>query len=173
MMLMKRKEYLKVVIILPGNVLITTPLLIFLFTRNTYSYEALKFNDPIFYLCIFLLLVGLWLTIWSVRTFYKKGGKGTPAPWRPVNNLIISGPYLYVRNPMLLGVFFLLLFESIFFKSNLFFIWFLIFFVGNIFYFKNFEEKELIKRFGSEYEEYKKNVPMIYPKFTPYKKNSF
>ena len=30
--------------------------------------------------------------------------------------------------------------------------------------------QELIERFGSEYEEYKKNVPMLYPKFTPYQK---
>ena len=54
---------------------------------------------------IFLAL-GLLLTIWSVRTFYTKGGEGTPGPWQPVSNLIICGPYRYVRNPMLLGVFF-------------------------------------------------------------------
>ena len=113
MMLMKRKEYLKVVIILPGNVLITIPFLILLFTKNTYSYELLMPNNLFFYLCIFCLLVGLWLVIWSVRTFYKKGGEGTPGPWRPVSNLVISGPYKYVRNPMLLGVFFLLLFGTL------------------------------------------------------------
>ena len=116
------------------------------------------------------LALGLLLTIWSVRTFFTKGGDGTPGPWRPVSNLIISGPYLYVRNPMLLGVFFLLLFESIFFTSVQLFFWFIVFFVGAIIYFKTFEEKELIKRFGIDYEDYKEKVPMFFPKFTPYYK---
>jgi len=34
-----------------------------------------------------------------------------------VSKLVISGPYRYLRNPMLMGVFFLLLFESIFFSA--------------------------------------------------------
>ena len=165
---MKRKEYLKVVLILPGNVLITIPLLIFLFTRKSYSYGLISFNNPFFYISVVFLVFGLWLAIWSVLTFYSKGGEGTPGPWRPVSNLVISGPYRYVRNPMLSGVFFLLLFESIFFSSMPIFFWFIVFFLVNIIYFKISEEKELIKRFGIDYENYKKNVPMLFPRFTPY-----
>jgi len=45
-----------------------------------------------------------------------------------------------------------------------------VFFVGNIIYFIFFEEKELIKRFGVDYEEYKNEVPMLFPKFSPYNK---
>ena len=168
---MKIKEYLKVIIILPGNVLITIPLLIFLLTRNSYSYRLVSPPNFLFYIAMFFLVLGLFLAIWSVRTFYIKGGDGTPGPWRPVSNLIISGPYRYVRNPMLLGVFFLLLFESIFFTSISLFYWFIIFFIGNIIYFKTFEEKELIKRFGSDYEDYSKKVSMFFPKFTPYNKD--
>ena len=116
---MKKIEYLKVVLILPGNVLITIPLLIFLFTRNSYSYYLASFQNFLFYVSMFFLALGLLLAIWSVRTFYTKGGEGTPAPWKPINNLIISGPYRYVRNPMILGVVNLLLFESAFFTSVL------------------------------------------------------
>ena len=86
-----------------------------------------------------------------------------------LKKLVIAGPYRYVRNPMLIGVFFLLLFESIFFSAIPIFYWFLVFFVSNIFYFKLVEEKDLIKRFGSDYEDYKSNVPMLYPKFSLYK----
>ena len=167
---MKRKEYLKVILILPGNVLITIPLLIFLFTRNSYSYDLVSSEKFLFYVSMFFLVLGLFLTIWSVLTFYTKGGNGTPGPWRPVSSLVISGPYRYVRNPMLSGVFFLLLFESIFFTSIPLFFWFIIFFVGNIIYFKNYEEKALIKRFGEEYEDYKNKVSMLIPKLTPYNK---
>ena len=167
----KRIEYFKVALILPGNVLISIPLLIYLFTRNTYFYELIGPSNYIFYISLFCLTIGLWLAIWSVRTFYTKGGDGTPGPWKPVNNLVISGPYQYVRNPMLLGVFFLLLFESLLFSSMPFFYWFLIFYIGNIIYFINFEEKDLMKRFGSDYEDYRNNVSMIFPRFSPYRKD--
>ena len=167
---MKRKEYLKVVLILPGNVLITIPFLIFLFSRNYYSFYLVGFDNFLFYVAMFFLALGLFLAIWSVRTFYTKGGDGTPGPWRPVSNLIISGPYRYVRNPMILGVVNLLLFETALFSSISFLLWVIVFFVGNIIYFIFFEEKELIKRFGVDYEEYKNEVPMLFPKFSPYNK---
>jgi|TARA_B100002003_G_C13843995_1_gene414071 protein-S-isoprenylcysteine O-methyltransferase Ste14 len=167
---MKIKEYLKVVLILPGNVLITIPLIIFLFTRYSYSYHLVSPHNLLFYIAMFFLALGLWLAIWSVRTFYTKGGEGTPGPWHPVSNLIISGPYRYVRNPMILGVVGLLLFESALFTSRPLLLWVIVFFVGNIVYFKIFEEKELIKRFGSDYEDYKNKVSMLFPKLTPYNK---
>ncbi len=166
--MMKRKEYFKVVLILPGNVLVTIPLLLFLFTRNSYSYNLVSPHNLLFYIAMFFLALGLFLAIWSVRTFYNKGGDGTPGPWRPVSNLIISGPYRYVRNPMILGVVDLILFESALFTSIILLLWAIVFFAGNIIYFKIIEEKELIKRFGADYENYKKNVPMLFPKFTPY-----
>ena len=169
---MKRKEYLKVVLILPGNVLITIPFLIFLFTQNSYSYDLVSPLNFLFYVAMFFLALGLLLAIWSVRTFYTKGGDGTPGPWRPVTNLIISGPYRYVRNPMILGTVDLLLFESALFASIPLLLWAIVFFVGNIIYFKIFEEKELVKRFGTDYEDYKNNVPMLFPKMTPYNKNN-
>ena len=167
---MKRKEYLKVVLILPGNVLITIPFFIFLFSRNSYSYDLVGFDNFLFYAAMFFLSLGLFLAVWSVRTFYTKGGEGTPGPWRPITNLIISGPYRYSRNPMILGVVILLLFESALFASIPFLLWAIVFFFGNIIYFKIFEEKELIKRFGADYEDYKNNVPILFPKFTPYDK---
>jgi protein-S-isoprenylcysteine O-methyltransferase Ste14 len=119
---------------------------------------------------MFFLTLGLLLAIWSVRTFYIKGGDGTPGPWRPVSNLVISGPYRYVRNPMILGVVDLLLFESALFVSIPLLLWAIVFFVGNIIYFRTLEEKELIKRFGADYEDYKNKVSMFFPKFTPYNK---
>ena len=128
-----------------------------------------KRQRPIQHISFFLVL-GLFLATWSVRTFYTRGGEGTPGPWRPVSNLIISGPYRYVRNPMILGAVALLFFESALFSSIPFLLWAIVFFVGNIIYFKTFEEKELIKRFGADYEDYKNKVSMFFPKFTPYNK---
>ena len=118
-----------------------------------------------------LLGMGLFLAIWSVQTFYTKGGEGTPAPWKPISNLIISGPYRYVRNPMILGVVLLLLCEAALFDSIPFLLWALTFFFINIIYFRFSEEKALSKRFGSDYEDYRDKVSMFLPSFTPYKKD--
>jgi len=43
-------------------------------------------------------------------------------------------------------------------------------FLGNLFYFKFFEEKELIKRFGDDYLYYKESVSMLFPKVSSYRK---
>ena len=50
---MKIKEYFKVVLILPGNVLVTIPFLIFLFTKNSFPYVLINFISPMFYIAIF------------------------------------------------------------------------------------------------------------------------
>ena len=77
---MKKLEYFKVVLILPGNVLITIPLIIYFLTKETYSYHLINLSSVLFYISLLFLILGLWLAIWSVRTFYNKGGDGTPGP---------------------------------------------------------------------------------------------
>jgi protein-S-isoprenylcysteine O-methyltransferase Ste14 len=108
------------------------------------------------------------LSVISARFFAKKGDGGTPAPWDPINNLIISGPYRYVRNPMLIGVNIVLFSESLFFKSFPLFIYSCLFFLGNIIYFRTSEEPTLIQRYGSEYRAYLEHVPRWIPRIKPY-----
>ena len=45
---MRKIEYFKVVLILPFNVVVTIPLLIFLFTRSSFSYDLVGFEQPFF-----------------------------------------------------------------------------------------------------------------------------
>jgi protein-S-isoprenylcysteine O-methyltransferase Ste14 len=46
--------------------------------------------------------VGGALAIWCVLTFVV-AGKGTPAPFDPPRQLVVTGPYRYMRNPMYFG----------------------------------------------------------------------
>ena len=52
-----------------------------------------------------LLAAGLMLWVWCVAWFRRAGRGGTPVPFNPPHELITVGPYAWVRNPMLTGVF--------------------------------------------------------------------
>jgi len=110
------------------------------------------------------LAIGFLLVSWSVLHFLKV--KGTPVPFNPPPKLVTTGPYAYVRNPMLTGLFILLFGLGFLFSSvSLVFIFTPLFILLNILELKTVEEPELEKRFGEEYLEYKKRVPMFIPKF--------
>lgn len=103
-------------------------------------------------------------TIW----LFINIGRGTLAPWSPTKKLVVIGPYRHVRNPMISGVLMTLLGESIVVGSIGIFIWFLLFFISNHIYFVYSEEPGLARRFGPEYQVYKKNVPRWIPRLQPW-----
>ena len=116
---------------------------------------------------IALIICGMTLATICMR-FFVIVGQGTPAPWNPPKKLVVAGPYRYVRNPMLSGGICILLGEAIFFGSGILAAWFVLFFIGNHFYFIYHEEPTLAKRYGAAYERYKKNVPRWIPRLKPY-----
>jgi protein-S-isoprenylcysteine O-methyltransferase Ste14 len=112
-----------------------------------------------------LLLIGLGLMV-STVTLFTKVGRGTLAPWDPTENLVVQGPYRYLRNPMISGVFFILLGESLLFRSPAIFVWFAIFMVGNLIYIPRVEETRLEQQFGPAYRVYKEHVPPWIPRLS-------
>ena len=113
---------------------------------------------------LLILVIGLFLMLWSILHFIKI--KGTPVPFNPPPKLVNTGPYFYVRNPMLSGVFILMFGFGILFNSiSLAFIFTPLFILFNYVELKAIEEPELEKRLGKDYLEYKKNVPMFFPRF--------
>ena len=118
-----------------------------------------------------ILAIGLFLIIWSVLHFVRV--KGTPVPFNPPPELVATGPYDHVRNPMLTGVFVLLFGLGILFRSiSLVSIFTPLFILLNVWELKAVEEPELEKRLGRDYVEYKKRVPMFIPRFKVKAKNS-
>ena len=117
-------------------------------------------------LCVPLFSLAFFLIGWSVQNFLKL--KGTPVPFNPPPKLVTSGPYAYIRNPMLTGVFALLFGFGIFFGSvSLLFVFTPFFILLNVWELKAIEEPELMKRLGQEYVEYRKITPMFFPNFRP------
>ena len=120
---------------------------------------------------IFLILLGLGFVIYTNKSFFKVG-EGTLAPWDPPKKLVLDGLYRYVRNPMISGLSMIILGESMIFYSIELFGFFLFVVILNHVYFVYSEEPGLIKRFGNDYIEYKKNVPRWIPKIRPWKKDN-
>ncbi len=110
-----------------------------------------------------ILAIGLFLTLWSVLQFTKM--KGTSVPFNPPPKLVTTGPYAYVRNPMLTGWFILLFGLGVLLRSiSLLFVFTPLFILLNVLELKAVEEPELEKRLGKEYLEYRKRVPMFIPR---------
>jgi len=105
---------------------------------------------------------GLFLMLLSVSYFVR--ARGTPVPFSPPPKLVTVGPYGFVRNPMLTGIFIQLFGLGFLFGSvSLFFIFTPLFIMMNVWELKKVEEPELMKRLGKDYVEYKERVPMFFP----------
>jgi protein-S-isoprenylcysteine O-methyltransferase Ste14 len=114
-----------------------------------------------------LLCLGLVLMVATIRLFVTVG-KGTLAPWNPTQRLVVQGVYRHVRNPMIAGVFFVLLGEAVLAASLPLLGWFAAFVAVNAVYIPLAEEPGLVKRFGSDYLAYKRNVPRWVPRLRPW-----
>jgi protein-S-isoprenylcysteine O-methyltransferase Ste14 len=112
---------------------------------------------------IILMIVGGIFCLICVLVFIIRG-KGTPAVFDPPTEFVAAGPYKYVRNPMYIGGFILLVGFGLYYHS----ISILILSIVLIFLFHLFvvfvEEPQLKKRFGKSYVEYKNSVNRWVPK---------
>ncbi len=116
---------------------------------------------------IVALIVGLVLFSASLRRF-AVDGRGTLAPWDPPEKLVVSGPYRYVRNPMISGVLFILFAEALVLLSWPHAVWAASFLVLNMVQFPLIEEPQLERRFGDSYREYCKHVRRFVPRLRPW-----
>ena len=145
--------------ILPFTVLVIVPLWI---EKN----RTLQMSVHLF-AGLIVILVGLTIMVITISSFIRIG-KGTLAPWSPTKKLVVKGLYKYVRNPMILGVFTVLLGEALTLWSKNILAWAGTFFIINTIYFIIYEEPDLEKKFGDDYREYKKHVSRWLPRVTPY-----
>lgn len=112
---------------------------------------------------VLLFAAGFTLLLWCVALFARIG-RGTLAPWDPTRNLVDSGPYRLVRNPMISAVALMLLAQAVFWGSWLLALWAALFVLINHAYFVLSEEPGLERRFGEAYRAYKDVVPRWLPR---------
>jgi protein-S-isoprenylcysteine O-methyltransferase Ste14 len=134
-----------------------TPLGAFFYGLVIFSFIIIALQVDKHFIAAFILIG------WSVLTFLR--AKGTPVPLNPPPKLVTTGPYAYVRNPMLTGVFALLFgIGALLGSASLLVIITPLFIFINVWELKAIEEPELVKRLGQDYIEYRKKTPMFFPR---------
>ena len=153
-------RHVTAIVLLPGTVTVLVPWLIL---RNETPFASGGTRVLLIAVGASILIAGFALWLWTVRLFASIGD-GTLAPWDPTRNLVAVGPYRHVRNPMISGVFGILLGEALVFASGGMLIWAAAFLVINTVYFAGFEEPGLEERLGEPYREYKRSTPRWLPR---------
>jgi len=119
-------------------------------------------NGLSWFIAIPLITIGAGVIAWSAYHFQKV--KGTPVPFNPPPALVMTGPYEFVRNPMVTGVFLLLFGIGFAIKSLSLVVFFTpLYILANVWELKEIEEPELVKRLGEDYVAYQKRTPMFIP----------
>jgi protein-S-isoprenylcysteine O-methyltransferase Ste14 len=112
---------------------------------------------------IALLAAGGALALASITAFVIRG-EGTPAPFDPPRKFVATGPYRFLRNPMYIGGFFVLLGFGLYERSPaiLFFAlpWLLFAHLFVLLY----EEPHLRATFGASYDAYCRSVRRWLPR---------
>jgi protein-S-isoprenylcysteine O-methyltransferase Ste14 len=160
-------RHLLSIAILPFSVTVLIPLWI----ARRYGVEPALGGGPLEWLLqlagVGVLVLGFGFFAASLRRFMTEG-RGTLAPWDPPRELVIRGPYRYVRNPMISGVVLVLFAEALLLLSVSHAVWAVTFLGINLVYIPLIEEPQLQGRFGEPYVEYCRHVPRVLPRFTPW-----
>lgn len=102
-------------------------------------------------------IAGAMIALWCVFTFAFVG-RGTPAPFDPPRQLVMKGPYHFVRNPMYIGAGLALGSAALFFESLPLLGYTGFFFLITHVFVLWYEEPALRRTFGQEYEAYCRRV---------------
>ncbi|HKD47889.1 MAG TPA: isoprenylcysteine carboxylmethyltransferase family protein [Rhizomicrobium sp.] len=114
-----------------------------------------------------LIIAGLVPLVESFGRFALKG-LGTPAPIFPTCHLVVSGFYRYVRNPMYVGVFAIILGDGLILGSLTVLAYALLVWLGFYLFVMLYEEPTLRRSFGPSYEDFCRHVPRWIPRLTPW-----
>lgn len=160
-------RHLLSIAILPGTVMALVP---FLIARRYHVEPDLgegAWELGLQLVGVALLGIGALLFVASLWRFASEG-KGTLAPWDPPRELVLRGPYRFVRNPMISGVIFILFGEACVLLSPPHGVWAAAFLLLNLVYIPMMEEPQLVRRFGESYREYRRHVRRFLPRLRPW-----
>ncbi len=116
---------------------------------------------------ITMMVVGAILVLLCVVVFIVIG-KGTPAVFDPPRKFVAAGPYAFVRNPMYIGGFILLVGFGLYHTSLSILIFAVLLIVVFHFFVLMVEEPNLERLFGKSYLDYKNKINRWLPTLKHY-----
>ena len=122
---------------------------------------------PLRWLGTLLILAALAVLIECFVRFAIKG-RGTPAPIMPTETLVISGLYRYVRNPMYVAVFAIVVGQGLLFGDTDTLLYAACVWIGFTLFVMLYEEPTLRRTFTNQYATYCANVHRWIPRLTPW-----
>jgi protein-S-isoprenylcysteine O-methyltransferase Ste14 len=91
-------------------------------------------------------------------------GLGTPAPQAPTERLVVGGLYRYVRNPMYLALQAILIGQVLLLDRPVLLLYAAAVAVTTAAFTRWYEEPALRRRYGEQYEQYRRQVPGWLPR---------
>jgi protein-S-isoprenylcysteine O-methyltransferase Ste14 len=112
---------------------------------------------------VVLVAAGVAVLLHAFTRFVVEGF-GTPAPVAPPERLVIGGLYRYVRNPMYLAVAATIVGQALILGRPVLLVYALAFVLAVFAFVRFYEEPALTRRFGDDYDAYRRTVPGWWPR---------
>jgi protein-S-isoprenylcysteine O-methyltransferase Ste14 len=112
-----------------------------------------------------LVVAGAAVLVHAFARFVVEG-MGTPAPVAPTEHLVVGGLYRYVRNVMYLAVTAAILGQALLLGSRALLVYAAVAWAGMAAFVLMHEEPALARRYGAQYEQYKRAVPAWWPRLS-------
>jgi protein-S-isoprenylcysteine O-methyltransferase Ste14 len=109
---------------------------------------------------------GAAMLVWAFAHFAVEG-RGTPAPPAPTEQLVVAGPYRYVRNPMYLAVLAVITGQALLLSRPVLLGYAAAVAAAFAAFVHGYEQPALTRRYGAQYQAYRRAVPGWWPRLTP------
>jgi protein-S-isoprenylcysteine O-methyltransferase Ste14 len=129
--------------------------------------ELLPYWAPMRVLGGILLVAGLIALIRAFVRFVMEG-LGTPAPIAAPERLVVGGVYRYVRNPMYVAVLAVIVGQALLLGRLGLLLYAAAAWLLVAVFVRWYEEPTLTRRFGEDYEAYRRAVPAWWPRLRPW-----
>ena len=130
--------------------------------------EPVPYWAPMRVLGVILLVAGLIALIQAFVRFVVEG-LGTPVPVAAPERLVVGGVYRYVRNPMYVAILAIVVGQALLLGQLGLLLYAAGIWVITAAFVRFYEEPALRRRFGADYEAYRRAVPAWWPRLRPWK----
>ena len=114
-----------------------------------------------------VLVAGVIVLVGAFARFVMEG-LGTPAPVAAPERLVVGGVYRYVRNPMYVAILAAIVGQALILGRLALVVYATLLWLITAAFVRFYEEPTLTRRFGADYEAYRRAVPAWWPRLRPW-----